>query len=193
MEAPDGTPVPQTPSRKLSLLESVFGKSSSPNLYLSLDEIEDIDERQRLRDKSIKYVLDYIYYGVPCKIKGVISSSPTKRGGGREESLESDPDMVFITIDMHEVARNKQEVTGVVDTETDVVTVNLDDEYGFYPEACSVDKRGDILVSIRGEKRQRRIDGKALDILKEVRPSEERRTEGWGETTARALYRLPKN
>ena len=99
--------------RKKSMFESVFGKSSSPNLYLSLEELDDIEERQRLRDQSIKYVLDYIYYGVPCKIKGIISRSPTK-GGGKEESLASDPDMTFITIDRHEVAKNKQEVNGVV-------------------------------------------------------------------------------
>jgi hypothetical protein len=54
------------------------------------------------------------------------------------------------------------------------VTVDLNDEFGFYPEACSVDKTGDILVSIRGEQVQRRIRGKALDNLREA-PTEPNR------------------
>jgi len=162
-----------SPTRKKSFYEAIFGKSS-PSLYLSVEELDDIEERQRLRDQSIKYVLDYIYYGVPCKIKGIINTSPSKKGGGKEESLPSDPDMTFITIDRQEVARNKQEVNGVVDTSTDIVTVDLDDEYGFYPEACSVCKTGDILISIRGEQVQRKIIGKALDHLREA-PTEPNR------------------
>ena len=95
-----------------------FAHSSPSNLYLSVEEESAINERQRLRDKSIKYVLDYIYYGVPCKVKGVISSnSPMEKSGkgGKKGSIMSDPDLTFITIDRNKVKKEKMEMNGVVD------------------------------------------------------------------------------
>ena len=92
----------------------------------------------------------------------------------QEMHMLKDPDLTFITIDRHELLRNRNEVEGVEDPETDVKAINIADEYYNYPEACSVDKYGNILVSIRDEEVQRRIDGVALDKLKD-KPMEPRK------------------
>ncbi|GMH77161.1 hypothetical protein TL16_g07310 [Triparma laevis f. inornata] len=166
---------PTTPKRN-SVFQAFSTSNSNQNFYMSDDELSSLAERTRLRDQSTKYVLDYIYYGIPCNVKGVIKngspnvSSPSKRRHTspiKDTFLISDPDLTFITIDRAEVLRNRNEVLGVTDTEADVVVVDVGDEYYNYPEACSVDRGGNILVSIRDEKIQRRIDGQALDKLKD--------------------------
>ena len=84
---------------------------------MSDTELAVLAERTRLREKSTKYVLDYIYYGIPCNVKGVIKNasppsvgSPSKRSHSspiKETFLMTEPDMTFITIDRHEVLRNR--------------------------------------------------------------------------------------
>ena len=48
---------------------------------MSDDELSLLAERNRLRDQSVKYCLDYIYYGIPCNVKGVMSSSSSPPPG----------------------------------------------------------------------------------------------------------------
>jgi hypothetical protein len=155
-----------TPSRKKSGIASFFSTDASEHLYLTDNELEEMSARHALRDASVKYCVNSIYYGVPVKVKGVIAgaSSPTKGGNvGKEFSTADDPDMVFITIDIPEIIRRRTESNG---NSSDVVVYDPNKENFDYPESVAVDKSGDVLVSYRGIKKQRKIKGKALqDII----------------------------
>jgi len=158
------------------------------SLYMSESEMAEIEARQLIRDKSVRYCIDSIFYGVPVKLKAVVAAnSPTnaRRDNGPVDfgagnSSASDPDMVFMTIDIQKIIKERKLDLGQRDGDMggDVVMVDADTEFNSYPEAVAVDKYGDILVTMRGQGGgQRKILGLALQVRKPEQERKERNDE----------------
>ena len=95
------------PTKPSSFFPSFFrgGSSSNNNLYLTKDEEHLIASRMLVRNKSILYVMEYIYYGVPVKTKGTNTPHSPNKGSG----LANDPDLVIMSIDADEILKQVSE------------------------------------------------------------------------------------
>ena len=152
-----------------------FGKKTtdSNNLYLTKEEEVEIQERLKIRNSSIMYVYEYIYYGVPVKTKGMNQpGSPTKELGGNgagREVMTNDPDLTVMSIDGNMVLKQRVQGSGMGGKEAHRQSINLGVEFASYPESVCVDRYGDIFVSMKDSKKgKRKIDGVAQMNLKFV-------------------------